>query len=248
VKSLILPGESFLVEDRPAFIFWPAESLRQLPQPWIMYCPTLPRYPDVHEKWMHQQFLDAGIAVAGIDVGEAYGSPTGQQQMTALYKELTENRGFASKPCLFGRSRGGLWVSSWAIRNVEKVSAIIGIYPVFDLTTYPGLDRAAPAYQLSADELRDQLAVHNPIALADGLAKAKIPIHIIHGDDDQVVPLAQNSAALLERYRLAGAEESITLHVANGQGHSFWPGFFHYQPIVDFAIQHAKQGAQPEGK
>lgn len=92
--------------ERPAFILMPPAEMQQEPQPWIMYAPTLPAYPDKHEKWMHEQFLAAGIAVAGIDAGEAYGSPRGQGLMTALYDELTANRGFASKPCLLGRSRG----------------------------------------------------------------------------------------------------------------------------------------------
>src|SRR6185503_20198036 len=67
IKRLILPGEAFLVKDRPAFIFWPAEKDRRQRQPWVFYAPTLPAYPDSHEKWMHEQFLAAGIAVAGID-------------------------------------------------------------------------------------------------------------------------------------------------------------------------------------
>ena len=153
VKSLILPGESFLVDGRPAFILWPPEEKRQKPQPWIMYAPTLPELPDRHEKWMHEQFLAAGVAVAGIDIGEAYGSPAGQKYFAALYRELTEKRGFATKVCLLGRSRGGLWVSSWAIQNTDKVAGIAGIYPVFDLRSYPGLNRAAPAYGLKPQEL-----------------------------------------------------------------------------------------------
>src|SRR5690554_6021365 len=119
VKQLILPGESFLVEGRPAFILLPREEKRQQPQPWVMYGPTLPSYPDSHEKWMHEQFLEAVIAVAGIDAGEAYGSPASRQLMTAFYDELTTKRGFASRPSLLGRSRGGLWVSSWAIANPD---------------------------------------------------------------------------------------------------------------------------------
>jgi hypothetical protein len=61
VKSLILPGESFLVEDRPAFVLLPPESKRAKPQPWVMYAPTLPGYPDEHEKWTHEQFLAASV-------------------------------------------------------------------------------------------------------------------------------------------------------------------------------------------
>ena len=36
VKKLILPGESFLLEGRPAFILWPPEGKRHKPQSWIM--------------------------------------------------------------------------------------------------------------------------------------------------------------------------------------------------------------------
>ncbi len=95
VKDLILPGESFVVAGRPAFILTPAPDKKRSPQPWILYAPTLPGYPDAHEKWMHEQFVAAGVAVAGIDVGEAYGSPSGRRLFTEFYRELTEKRGFA---------------------------------------------------------------------------------------------------------------------------------------------------------
>jgi alpha-beta hydrolase superfamily lysophospholipase len=244
VKDLILPGDAFLLEGRPAFIFWPAEEKRQKPQPWVMYAPTLSGYPDSHEKWMHEQFLAAGIAVAGIDAGEAYGSPAGQKLMSALYTELTTKREFAAKPCLLGRSRGGLWVSSWAIANPDKVAGIAGIYPVFDLRTYPGLANAAPSYELKPEELESRLAELNPIARAAVLAKAKVPVCIIHGDEDTVVPLKENSAALAEIYKANGAGDAVNLIVAEKQGHNFWEGFFRCQPLVDFAIEHAKVGVK----
>ena len=246
IKELILPGESFLVEGRPAFILWPPEEKRQNPQPWIMYAPTLPAYPDSHEKWMHEQFLAAGVAVAGIDAGEAYGSPEGQKLMSALYRELTTKRGFATKPCLLGRSRGGLWVSSWAIQNPDKVAGIAGIYPVFDLRTYPGVDRAAPAYRLKPAQLEAALDQHNPTARIDVLAKAKVPVFLIHGDIDKVVPLKENSAALADRYKAANADNLIELVVVEGQGHNFWPGFFRSQKLVDFATRRAKASETPD--
>jgi hypothetical protein len=58
------------------------------------------------------------------------------------------------------------------------------------------------------------------------------------------VPLKDNSAALVERYEQAGAADSVTLIVAEGQGHNFWEGFFRCQKLVDFAIQRAKDGAK----
>ncbi len=244
VKQLILPGESFLIGNRPAFILWPAAEKRKTPQPWVLYAPTLPAYPDEHERWMHEQFLEAGIAVAGIDVGEAYGSPQGRQGFNALYRELTGARGFAKKPCLLGRSRGGLWVTSWAAAHPDRVAGIAGIYPVFDVRSYPGLDRAAPAYKLTPAELETQLDQLNPIAKAGTLAKARIPVYIIHGDEDKVVPLEVNSAALASAYRDAGADEALTLNVVAGQGHNFWEGFFRCRELIDFAIARARAGAE----
>ncbi|QDU28120.1 Prolyl oligopeptidase family protein [Anatilimnocola aggregata] len=243
VKKLILPGESFLVAGRPAFILLPPEEKRAKPQPWIMYAPTLPPYPDAAEKWMHEQFTGAGVAVAGIDVGEAYGSPKGSEQFTDLYDELTKNRGYAPKACVLGRSRGGLLVTSWATDNPDKVSGLAGIYPVFDFRTYPGLAKAAGAYGLTAAELEAQAKQLNPIERVGKLAHAKVPAFLIHGDQDKVVPLKENSAEFDARYKAAGAEDKVTLVIAPGQGHNYWEGFFKCQELVDFAIAQAKAGA-----
>jgi alpha-beta hydrolase superfamily lysophospholipase len=242
-SRLGLPGETLAIAGRPAFILWPNSEDRLQPQPWILYAPTLPGYPDQHERWMHEQFLAAGVAVAGIDVGEAYGSPEGRAGFDALYAELTTRRGFGARPCLLGRSRGGLWVTSWACDHPDRVAGLAGIYPVFDLRTYPGLDKAAPAYGLTAAQLGDRLKELNPIERVERLAQARLPAFIIHGDIDQVVPLRENSATFLDRYRAAGAEQEVRLRVVEGQGHNFWEGFFRCQELVDFAIARARVGA-----
>ena len=163
--------------------------------------------------------------------------------MTALYTELTEKRDFAAQPCLLGRSRGGLWISGWAIANPDKVAGIAGIYPVFDLRTYPGLAKAAPAYEMTTEQLESRLSEHNPIARMNVLAKSKVPVCIIHGDDDKVVTLKENSAAVADRYNQAGFSDMVELIIAKGQGHNYWEGFFRCQHLIDFAIQQAKAGA-----
>lgn len=244
--KLVLPDtENFTVEGRPAFVFLPPAVRRANPQPWILYAPTLPAYPDEAERWMHERFLAAGIAVAGVDAGEAYGSPKSHALLDALYRELTEQRSFAKKPCLFGRSRGGLWVSSWAIANPDRVAGIIGIYPVFDFRTYPGIQNAASAYGLTPAELEARTDEFNPAARLEVLAKARVPVALIHGDSDEVVPLRENSAELVRRYKEAGAESLVQLIVLAGQGHNFFEGYFHSQELVDFAIARARAGTRP---
>lgn len=240
VKQLILPGESFLVAGRPAFILHPVGGKLREGQPWVLYAPTLPPYPDAHEKWMHERFTAAGIAVAGIDVGEAYGSPQGREWFTALYQELVEKRGFAKKPVLLGRSRGGLWATSWAIENVDKIAGIAGIYPVLDFRTYPGIAKAAPAYGMTPEELERRQREFNPIERLGPLVKARVPAFFIHGDQDVVVPLDPNSASFASQYAAAGAGDAVKLVVAKGQGHNFWEGFFRCQELVDFVVEHAR--------
>jgi pimeloyl-ACP methyl ester carboxylesterase len=147
---------------------------------------------------------------------------------------------------LLGRSRGGLWITSWAAAHPEKVAGIIGIYPVFDLRSYPGLANAAPAYGLKPTELEARLSDLNPIERVVELAKAKVPAYLIHGDDDKVVPLEQNSAEFVARYKSVGMERLVTLNVAKGQGHNYWQGFFRCQALLDFAIERARAGAGKE--
>ena len=242
-QRLGIPAESLEIDGKPAFILLPPEAKRQTPQPWIMYAPALPAYPDDHEAWMHRQFVDAGIAVAGIDAGEAYGSPQGRAACSALYDELVKIRGFAPKPCLLGRSRGGLWVTSWAVDNPDKVAGIAGIYPVFDLRAYPGLEKAAPAYELSVAELQSQLDSHNPVARIAPLITARTPMFMVHGDVDEVVPLETNSAAVADKFKAVGAGDCVAIKVIKGQGHNFDESFFKCQELVDFAIARARDGA-----
>jgi len=237
-RQVLLGGESFLLSGRHTFLMKPEKHAEG--KPWIFYGPTLPNTPDKAESWMHKQFLAAGIAVAGIDVGEGYGSPKAFPFFEALYQKMVVE-GYSKTPALLGRSRGGLWVSSWAIEHPDRVAGIGGIYPVYDFTTYPKVERAAPVYELTPEELLSRQDEFNPIRKAKVLAEKKIPVFIIHGTDDKVVPLAENSAALEKIYEDAGAGGHFELIRAEGQKHSFWEGFFTCQPLVDFLIKQAKE-------
>ena len=211
-------------------------------KPWILYAPTLPPYPDEAERWMHDRFTKAGVAVAGIDTGESYGSPDAVRATEKLHAEMVK-RGYAARPAVLGRSRGGLWASAWAIAHPEWTAGIGGIYPVYDWRTYPGVDNAAGAYGLAPAELVARAPDLCPIERIDVAAKAGVPVCIIHGDMDTVVPLEPNSGRLEASYRAAGKGDLVRLIVARGQGHNFWEGFFHCQELVDFLVARSRAGA-----
>jgi predicted esterase len=233
-KKLPLDGEVFQVEGHMAFLILPKERPQGQATPWVWYAPTLPGLPGPEERWMFEKFLAAGIGIAGIDVGESFGSPKGRAGFTAFYRELTEKRGMAKKACLLARSRGGLMLYNWAAENADSVACIAGIYPVCNLTSYPGLAKACGAYGLTEAALQEQLAQHNPIDRLPPLAKAKVPIFHIHGDSDVVVPLEKNSGEVAKRYREAGG--TMELNVPPGQGHNMWQGFFQCKELVEFVI------------
>lgn len=243
-KDLILPGQVFAVGGRTAFVFMPqaAAGPKTGSRPWILYAPTLPGLPDVHERSMHERFTAAGVAVAGIDTGESFGSPEHVRAVEALHAELVR-RGFARKPALLGRSRGGLAAAAWAVAHPEWTAGLGGIYPVFDWRSYPGIGKAARAYGLSPDALAARAGELCPVERIDVAARAGVPVCIIHGDDDKVVPLGPNSAELKRRYEAAGRGDLVNLIVAPGQGHSYWEGFFRCEPLVDFLVDRAKSAA-----
>ena len=236
-KNLPIQGEVFRIKDRTAFLILPKKPQAGRPIPWVWYAPTLPGLPGGAEKWMFEKFLEKGIAIAGVDVGESYGSPAGRVIYSALHDELVKKRGLAAQACLLTRSRGGLMLYCWAAENPGKVKCITGIYPVCNIASYPGLERACGAYGLTAEQLKAQLSEHNPIDRLAPLARAKVPIFHIHGDQDRVVPLEANSGLVKQRYDQLGGE--MTLEVVKGQGHNLWVGWFQSQKLVDFILLNA---------
>ena len=231
-------AEEFSVDGHRAFVILPAECKDTTAQPWVWYAPTLPGLPTIEEEVMVQRLLDGGLAIAGIDVGESYGSPLGRTLFTALYNELVEERGFSKKPALLARSRGGLMLYNWAVEHPDSVSCVAGIYPVCNLTSYPGLAKACGAYEMSEVELAANLSQHNPVDRIAPLARAGVPLFHLHGDSDEVVPLEENSAMLAENYRKHGG--LMELIVLQGQGHNRDTVWFRSKPLIDFMIAHAK--------
>jgi len=241
-KKLPLDGQVFQVDGYTAFLILPAPSgdkqpIPKPPIPWVWYAPTLPGLPGPEERWMFERFLAAGLAIAGVDVGESCGSPKGRAGFSALYRELTEKRGLSKKACLLARSRGGLMLYNWACENAESVACVAGIYPVCNLVSYPGVAQACGAYGMSAAALTEQLQQHNPIDRLAPLAKAGVSLFHIHGDVDTMVPLKDNSGEVARRYRELGGK--MELLIPPGQGHNMWQGFFQCKELVDFVITQA---------
>ena len=237
----------FVVGQHRAFLLLPMKPATNGVKPWIWYAPTFmveqagklhTDPPDPSHTWMFRQWLAAGFAIGGVDVGESCGSPAGRAGFTEFYRHVVANYGLSTQACLLPQSRGGLMLYNWAAEHPEWVRCVGGIYTVCDLASYPGLAHASGAYGLTPAELGNQLAQHNPIERLAPLAKAGVPILHLHGDADPVVPLERNSGLLAERYRALGGP--VELVVVHGKGHEVCPEFFQSQRLVDFFLAQAQ--------
>lgn len=231
--------KDFELGGRKAFILVPASTPdADANKPWVWYAPTFNNnLPNKDEAWMFERLHARGIAVAGIDVGESYGNPTGRASFQKLYEEMTERRGYSKKPVLLARSRGGLMHYNWAVEHPDCVGGVAGIYPVCNLLSYPGLKKSAEAYKMTPEEFQAKIAETNPIERLTPLAKAKVAILHIHGDVDRLVPLDLNTAILAERYKALGGP--IEVEIIKGGGHDLKRHWFESQKLTDFMIDKA---------
>jgi dipeptidyl aminopeptidase/acylaminoacyl peptidase len=230
-------GEFFDVDGRPAFLLLPTAQAHLPAKPWLWYAPTFPVHPDPHHVWMFRQFLEKGIAVAGVDVGESFGNPAGRKVFTAFYEKLRRDYGLAERACLMPQSRGGLMLYNWAAENPQRVACIAGIYTVCDLRSFPGPAAACKAYGLDEAGLAATLTEHNPVDRLRPLADAGVPILHIHGDRDELVPIEKNSGELARRYAALGGP--MRLIVVAGKGHDEVAEFFESLELVDFVVREA---------
>jgi pimeloyl-ACP methyl ester carboxylesterase len=227
----------FEVAGCRAFVVLPPHPPGGRAIPWVWYAPTILAYPNARLNWLFTRLIDAGIAVAGIDVGETYANPEARERYWTFYREAKTRFRLTEEVCLLAQSRGGLNHYMFAAQHPEAVRCIAGIYPVMDLRSYPGLAKAAAAYHISEDELGARLAQNNPIDRLEPLARARIPILHLHGDRDKLVPLAANSTAAGARYRVLGGE--MTVVTVPEKGHEEVPEFFESPVLLEFLLRHA---------
>ncbi|MDO3411757.1 GDSL-type esterase/lipase family protein [Saccharibacillus sp. CPCC 101409] len=191
-----------------------------------------------------------GWHIGYIGLSHLYGSPFAAREMEVFRSDAARRFDLASKPVLFGFSRGGLYAVRYAETFPQHTRALYLDAPVVDIASWPGgfgaghgspeewedcLDvygiprgayRAAEGTGTGAakvtDELLEMLAVP---------ARAGIPILLVAGGADEAVPFAENGEILARRYlECGGVIEQIVKPDCGHHPH----GLEHPQPVVDF--------------
>jgi pimeloyl-ACP methyl ester carboxylesterase len=194
-----------------------------------------------HEPQVDVALLARGWHVAYMDAKDMYGSPKAMALFNELYAHLVIHAGLSKRVVLEGFSRGGLYAFNFAIAHPGSVAALYLDAPVLDLRSWPGKNRASKewtealqAYGLTAETLEKY---RSPLDRITTVANAKVPIVVVVGDADDVVPVAENAAVLEKRYRELGG----TIEVIHKPGVGHHPhSLVDPTPVVDFLVKNAR--------
>lgn len=233
----------FTIAERSAYVVAPKQPATG--KPWVWRA----RFPDYHAE-MDIALLGKGYHIGYVDVAGMFGSPTAIKVGDEFYEYVTTNCGLASKPCLEGVSRGGLFVYNWAAVNPSKVACIYCDTPVLDFKSWPGgqggglgapaaWKQCLQAFGLTEEEAEqfDQ----NPIDRAEALADSKIPLLHIVSENDRVVPPQENTYLLKRRLEDCGHGMEV-ISVPKGTAKTNGHHFEHPAPerVVEFVVRHTK--------
>lgn len=198
--------------------------------PWIWRARFYGAFPAVDEA-----LLAAGWHVAWIDVGQLFGGPEAMKAFDQFYESVLNRYRLSPTPIMEGFSRGGLGAMNWAIQYPDRVAGLYLDAPVLDINSWPGnaskelWGKALDAYGLEKESAGDW---EGPLLQLDILLENQVPLFLVAGGNDEVVPFAENGARLEKYFRKKGGE--ITTVIKAGAGHH--PHSLHDpRPVVEWA-------------
>lgn len=243
-SALYLPGEvssdewlgalrhKIMINGNVAWVVEPADPLPGKKWFW------LPEWPDAFpERNGVVQLLQLGYHMIYINVYGKYANDEALEVMKGFYNYL-KGLGFAAKGALTGMSLGGLYSFRYAQKYPETVACIYADAPVADLCYREDTGRADSeairrAYNIDAEGLKDHPL--SPVNNFRSIVEAGIPLLLIMGLADTVLPPERHGLLLAERWKKAGGE--VELITRPSWGHHPH-GLDNPMKIVRFILQH----------
>ncbi len=189
--------------------------------------------------------VKAGWHLAYIGVPDQFGSPRAMARWERFSDVLVKDHQLSPRPALIGLSRGALYCLAWASAHPDRTLLVYLDNGVCDFRSWPGgrpkglgTGKGSPeewAKLLKAYDFKDDQEARtsrlNPVERLGPIAGAKLPVLLVYGDSDQVVPHGENSEVVFDRIKaLGGPVERI---VKPGQDHHPH-GLTDPTPILEF--------------
>lgn len=176
-----------------------------------------------------------------------YGAPQSIELMKEFHNFISKAYNLSQKASLFGFSRGGLYAFNYTTKYPETVAVLYLDAPVLDICSWPAgyakgigaskeWEECKAIYGLTDESAKEYN--NNPLNKIEEVAKEKIPIIVVAGDNDKVVPLAENAGILIEEYEELGGE--IMSIIKKGVAHHPH-SLKEPKEIVDFIIKKKKE-------
>lgn len=191
------------------------------------------------------EMLKRGWHLAYIENLNRWGVVEDQDMRAEFCRFLHSEFGLAERCVPVGMSCGGLHAVCFASRHPECVSALYLDAPVMNLLSYPmGFGKAAYDPKVWDEVKRaygiDETGIlsfrQHPIDRMEPLYANRIPVLMVYGDSDDMVPYPENGALLEAEYRARGLE--IEVYGKPGCGHHPH-GLADSSPLIRFILAHA---------
>lgn len=217
----------FEFEGCMAWVVEPAKPAEKSPWVWCMEWPTA-----FQNRTGVKELLSAGYRWVAFNPAFGWNKKpvAGNQnddmvaKRNRFQKFLVSELGLEERCCLVGMSWGGFYSVRYASIHPESVKAIYLDAPLLDFSTLSSF-KGKTCEQLKAfypQVTKDYVGADDPLqpvspARAEAIAKAKIPVLLIYGAKDTVVPAESNCLRFAEAFEKSGGH--LRLWRDNLRGH-----------------------------
>lgn len=226
----------FFVKGREALVVLPKEPAPE--KPWIWRAEFFGAFD-----YADRALLEKGWHIAYYRISHMYGCPEAVELMEDFRQTIAEKFQLAPKAVFFGFSRGGLYAFNYTAAYPERVALLYLDAPVLDIRSWPaGKGEGTGAVREWEDckeiyGLTEATAMEfreNPLDKIEKVAGADIPVLLVAGDADEVVPYPENGAVLEKKFR--ELQGNIKVIIKPGVGHHPH-SLENPQSIVDFILE-----------
>lgn len=210
----------FIFEEHEAIIVFPNK-------PGNAQLVVKTEYWDAFPEAIEISLLENGFTLCYIKNDNRWGIDRDLERKARFIRHVQEQYGLHSKCVLVGMSCGGLIAIKMAAKYPELIKCLYLDAPVLNYMSCPcgfgvgvplndNLDEILEA--LSLDNVSELLAYRDmPLDYLDKLVKNFIPVVMVAGDSDSVVPYCENGIFLERAYKKAGVP--IEIHMKPGCDH-----------------------------
>ena len=154
--------------------------------------------------------LEKGWYIVYYKVSDMYGCPYAIELMKKFHNFIVEKYKLNPKAAIFGFSRGGLYSVNYSLKHPQDIGVIYLDAPVLDIKSWPGglmtgtggekeWEECKECYELTEETVSD--FKRSPVDRLDELLETRIPLILVAGDSDTVVPYKENGKILEEKYK-----------------------------------------------